>query len=63
MPLMPFLFVRKFSVAGLKDTNKVISSGMAVKSKTVNALFAVLSKCEWLPQHFAGSSLMAVLEC
>ena len=61
LPLLPPLILRKLLLLGSVDEDNIISTGFDSRTTTINKLLEVLSKCEPIPQAFAGSSLMAVL--
>jgi hypothetical protein len=62
LPLVPSLLLRKLWLTGRDDQDEIISAGFDPRSRTVNALLHVLSRCEPIPQTLLGTSLMAVLE-
>ena len=61
-PLIPSLLLRKLWLLGHHEPDKIISSGFDPRSRTINALMRLISRCEPIPQKFLGTSLMAVLE-
>jgi SAM-dependent methyltransferase len=61
MPLVPTLALRKLWLMGQHDQSKVISTGFDSRSTFVNTALWALSRCEWIPQKWMGTSLMAVL--
>jgi SAM-dependent methyltransferase len=61
-PLLPPLILRKIWLSGNNDKDKVISVGFDSRTKALNQLLRIISKCEPIPQKLAGSSLMAVLQ-
>jgi Methyltransferase domain len=60
LPLVPLLLVRKLWLLGQPD-DKVIAAGFANPSDVINRVLVSLSRWEPTPQHWIGSSLMAVL--
>jgi len=62
LPLMPALVARKALLALQRNKENIISSGFDSRSNLVNSLMATLAACEFIPQHLAGTSLMAILE-
>jgi SAM-dependent methyltransferase len=63
LPLMASLMLRKFWLMGKHNESEIISAGFDSRSNSVNGMMAFLSRLEWLPQKFLGTSLMAVLKC
>jgi len=61
-PLMPSLLLRKLWLLGRRDQDEIISSGFDPRSRTINAVLGLASRCEPIPQRFLGTSLMAVLQ-
>jgi hypothetical protein len=61
MPLVPLLVLRKFWVLAQRQEN-IIASGMDSRGPVMNRLLLGLSRLEPIPQHFVGTSLMAILE-
>ncbi len=61
LPLVPMLAFRKLWLSRERDQAKTISSGFDSRSNALNRLLGWTSKCEWIPQKWLGSSLMAVL--
>lgn len=62
-PLIPTLVLRKFWLMGQHDNGQIISAGFDARSRFMNDLLGIVSRCEVIPQKLAGTSLMAVLEC
>lgn len=60
-PLLPTLALRKVRLAGMRDENEIISAGFHPRSRIINEMLALLSRCEPANQRFLGTSLMAVL--
>jgi SAM-dependent methyltransferase len=58
LPLVPLLLARK--AMSMQRTNG--KAGFDTRGKTMNGLLAALARCEFLPQKFLGTSLMAVLK-
>jgi len=61
LPLVPTLLLRKASLRGKHDQNKIITSGFDSRSTAINSALGSLSRCEWIPQKLLGTSLMAIL--
>lgn len=59
MPMIPLLVLRKLWVA-MRPDERVVSAGFE-SGPVVDRMLALLSRCEHVPQHLAGTSLMAVL--
>ena len=64
LPLIPTLALRKlwFRGDGKGDNPAVISSGFDSRSRAINNLLWLACQCEVIPQHWWGTSLMAILE-
>jgi 2-polyprenyl-3-methyl-5-hydroxy-6-metoxy-1,4-benzoquinol methylase len=62
LPLVPTLVVRKLWLLGKQDESKVITAGFDSRSAFINIALGKLSRLEWIPQKFLGTSLMAVLQ-
>jgi 2-polyprenyl-3-methyl-5-hydroxy-6-metoxy-1,4-benzoquinol methylase len=62
LPLVPTLMVRKLWLMGKHDRSDIITTGFDSGKAWMNSALGVLSKCEWIPQKLAGTSVMAVLE-
>ncbi len=62
LPLVPTLLLRRFWLLGKRGKDKIISAGFSPRTKTLNRLLSLLSKCEPIPQRLLGTSIMAVLE-
>ncbi len=58
LPLIPFLVARKAMSLGRDDGR----AGFDARGHFVNAILSLLARCEWIPQRFLGTSVMAVLE-
>lgn len=61
-PLIPSLLLRKLWLLGRRDQDEIISSGFGPRSRTINAVLGLASRCEPIPQRLLGTSLMAVLQ-
>ncbi len=59
LPMIPLLVLRKLWVA-MRPDERVVSAGFE-SGPVVDRMLALLSRCEHVPQHLAGTSLMAVL--
>ncbi len=62
LPLVPTLVLRKLWLMGKHDKDKIISTGFDSRTKIINQLLGLISRCELIPQTLLGTSLMAVLE-
>jgi hypothetical protein len=62
LPLLPPLLLRKLWLRGNDDKDEVISRGFNSRTRLLNRLLGLLSKCEPIPQKLLGSSVMAVLQ-
>jgi hypothetical protein len=62
LPLTPTLLFRKVWLRGKNSQEQSYSSGFAVRSGMTNAALGLASKGEMIPQHIAGTSLMAVVQ-
>jgi SAM-dependent methyltransferase len=62
LPLVPVLALRKLLLAKKQSKDKIVTQGFDSGSSTKNDLLGMISACEWIPQHFLGTSLMAVAE-
>lgn len=61
MPLIPLLFARKLALRKAQR-EQVIRRGFAPPSRSWNKVLLALSRAERIPQHLAGTSIMAVFE-
>jgi SAM-dependent methyltransferase len=61
LPLMPLLIARKLWFY-VRSPENVISTGFSKRNDVLNRLLLGVSRCERIPQHLLGSSLMAVLD-
>jgi hypothetical protein len=62
LPLVPSLLIRKLWLMGKHNESEIICAGFDSRSNTINKMMAILSRMEWLPQRFLGTSLMAVFK-
>lgn len=62
LPLLPTLALRKIWLARMREENQIISMGFHSRSRTMNELLRILSRCEPTPQKLIGTSIMAVLK-
>ncbi len=62
LPLLPLVVLRKVWLSGSRDDAKIVSTGFDSRSRFINHMLRLLSRCEPIPQTLLGSSLMAVLE-
>ncbi len=61
MPLTPLLVLRKYWLR-TQAKKDIIASGMDSRGPLMNRLLLGLSRLEPIPQHFTGTSLMAIVE-
>jgi hypothetical protein len=61
MPLTPLLVLRKYWLRKHAKED-IIASGMDSRGSVMNRLLLGLSRLEPIPQHFMGTSLMAIVE-
>jgi len=62
LPLMPALLLRKLWLLGDRNADDVIAAGFDSRTRSLNQLLGIVSRCEPIPQTFLGTSLMAVFE-
>jgi SAM-dependent methyltransferase len=62
MPLVPALLARKLWLMGSRDPGEIITTGFDARASWINGALGALSRCEWIPQKVAGTSLMAILQ-
>jgi SAM-dependent methyltransferase len=60
LPLASSLLVRKLLLRGQTDPDQILEAGFGTRNGAVNAAMGLLARCEWIPQHTLGTSLMAV---
>jgi SAM-dependent methyltransferase len=60
LPFLPALFLRKFWLMRKHGEKEIMTAGFDSRSNSINNLMRFLSRLEWLPQKFVGTSLMAV---
>jgi hypothetical protein len=66
--MVPALLLRKLWFTGKRDPvgqqekDQIISTGFSARSKALNRVLSLLSRCESIPQKYLGTSIMAVLE-
>ncbi len=61
-PLVPVLALRKAVLAIGKSRKDSYSAGFDSRGDSMNSALYLLSRCEFLPQRIAGTSVMAVLD-
>jgi SAM-dependent methyltransferase len=61
LPLLPLGLARRVVLAGV-PRERVIDRGFRPPGRLANACLRLLTRCEWIPQHLLGCSLMAVLQ-
>ena len=62
LPLVPLLVVRKVLLNWRRTEQGIISTGFDPGGRATNNSLKLLARCEFLPQRFVGTSLMAVVE-
>jgi SAM-dependent methyltransferase len=62
LPLVLTLLFRRLWVLGKQGKDEIISAGFSPRTKVLNRLLSLVSKCEPMPQRFLGTSIMAVME-
>lgn len=62
LPLTPLLWLRRLRLALTASNGDTIRKGFAPPGALANRLLLAGSRCEPIPQHAYGTSLMAVLE-
>ena len=58
LPLVPLLLLRKTMSMQRSDGK----AGFDTHGRAMNTMLSWLARCEWIPQNFLGTSVMAVLE-
>jgi 2-polyprenyl-3-methyl-5-hydroxy-6-metoxy-1,4-benzoquinol methylase len=61
LPLVPALAVRKLLVRGKRDHRKIVGTGFDSRTPWMDKALRTITRLEWIPQKFLGTSLMAVL--
>jgi SAM-dependent methyltransferase len=62
LPLLPALMARKVTTGIKKDASEAYSSGFDSRSVLLNSAMGFISKLEIIPQHLAGTAVMAILK-
>jgi SAM-dependent methyltransferase len=62
LPLLPALVARKVLTGSKKDSSEAYSSGFDSRSALLNGAMRFVSKLEIIPQHLAGTAVMAILK-
>jgi SAM-dependent methyltransferase len=62
LPLAPSLLLRRLWLMGRTNHDEILSAGFGTRNETVNTLMGALARCEWIPQHLLGTSLLAVFQ-
>lgn len=57
-PIVPLLRVRKWKVDRISNPDEVLRTGFDPGNPLLNSLLLWLSRCEPIPQHFTGTSVM-----
>ncbi len=61
LPLVPTLIARKLLVGRKQNDREVYATGFDSQSPLLNGILGFVSRCEIIPQHLSGTSVMAVL--
>ena len=61
LPLIPALFVRRFSLMGQTEPAGIYAAGFDAHGKIFNRIMRAVSRCEFVPQKLFGTSLLAVI--
>ncbi len=61
-PMLPLLAVRKRRLEKMTDEDEILRDGFASRGVLGNAALLALSRCECIPQHKPGTSLMLVAQ-
>lgn len=59
-PMLPLLALRKRRLEKMTDKDEILRDGFASRGALVNAALLALSRCEPIPQHNTGTSLMLI---
>lgn len=59
-PLLPLLAIRQRRLENMVDAEQVLRDGFATRGPLANAALLTLSRCERIPQHRIGTSLMLI---
>jgi SAM-dependent methyltransferase len=62
LPLIAPLLLRKAWLWGQHDKDKIIAEGFDSRSKLLDRCLRLLARCEAIPQHLLGTSLLAVVQ-
>ena len=61
-PMLPLLALRKRRLAKMTNRDAILRDGFASRGGLANAALLVLSRCERIPQHGTGTSLMLIAQ-
>jgi SAM-dependent methyltransferase len=61
LPLLPTLMARKLLLRMKQNDREIYTAGFDSRSAILNTILGLVSRCEMIPQHLAGTSVMAVL--
>ena len=61
-PMLPLLAIRKRRLEKLTDPDAILRGGFASRGALANAALLALARCERIPQHTKGTSLMLVAQ-
>ena len=59
-PMLPLLTLRKRRLEKMTDKDEILRDGFASRGALGNAALLALSRCERIPQHQTGTSLMLI---
>lgn len=59
-PMLPLLAIRKRRLEKITDEDEILRDGLASRGTLGNMALLALSRCEFIPQHKSGTSLMLV---
>lgn len=62
LPLVPTLLARKLLLGRSGGEARTYQAGFDSRTPVLNAILAIVSKCEVIPQKFLGTAVMAVLQ-
>ncbi len=59
-PMLPLLAIRQRRLEKMADQDQILRDGFATRGPLANAALLTLSRCERIPQHNSGTSLMLI---
>jgi hypothetical protein len=59
-PLLPLLAIRQRRLKKMVNEDQILRDGFAARGQLANAALLTLSRCERIPQHNTGTSLMLI---